>query len=347
MAEQPAPLRLADRVAIVTGAGGGIGRQHALLLARHGAKVVVNDIGFRSGADASKVADEIRAAGGEALANFDSATWDGAQYLVDAAVEVYGRVDILINNATYTRLGDLADYAESDWDSTADVNLKGYFAMIRQVAPLMCKQGSGVIVNTSSASGYGHPSHSAYAAAKEGVVGLTRTVAREFGRFGVRCNAIRPLAGGQSASDFAARAAKWASLVALTMSPRVYALQRQMLIQPGSLPTEKIAPFVVWLCTDAASNVNGHTFEVHGDTISRVAEPALDRSVVRDGGWDLDSLDAIAPTTLVDGLVNEFCLEDYPELRTFTDRPPLTDPVLWGLHMARPGARAAGTRTRP
>jgi len=317
MADQPVSPRLKDRVAIVTGAGGGIGRQHALLLARHGAKVVVNDIGLRSGADAKSVANEIRAAGGDALASHDSATWEGAQYLVDAAVEVYGRVDILINNATYTRLGDLADYPESDWDSTLDVNLKGYFAMIRYVAPYMCKQGSGVIVNTSSASGYGHPSHAAYAAAKEGVVGLTRTVAREFGRFGVRCNAIRPLAAGQSAADFATRAAKWADLVALTMSPRVFALQQKLLADPGLMPTDKIAPFVVWLCTDAARNVNGHTFEVHGDTISRVAEPALDRTVVRDGGWDLDSLDAIAPVNLVDGLVNQFALEDHPELRTF------------------------------
>jgi len=317
MADQPVSPRLKDRVAIVTGAGGGIGRQHALLLARHGAKVVVNDIGLRSGADAKSVANEIRAAGGDALASHDSATWEGAQYLVDAAVEVYGRVDILINNATYTRLGDLADYPESDWDSTLDVNLKGYFAMIRYVAPYMCKQGSGVIVNTSSASGYGHPSHAAYAAAKEGVVGLTRTVAREFGRFGVRCNAIRPLAAGQSAADFAARAAKWADLVALTMSPRVFALQQKLLADPGLMPTDKIAPFVVWLCTDAARNVNGHTFEVHGDTISRVTEPALDRTVVRDGGWDLDSLDAIAPVNLVDGLVNQFALEDHPELRTF------------------------------
>jgi len=317
MADQPVSPRLKDRVAIVTGAGGGIGRQHALLLARHGAKVVVNDIGLRSGADAKSVANEIRAVGGDALASHDSATWEGAQYLVDAAVEVYGRVDILINNATYTRLGDLADYPESDWDSTLDVNLKGYFAMIRYVAPYMCKQGSGVIVNTSSASGYGHPSHAAYAAAKEGVVGLTRTVAREFGRFGVRCNAIRPLAAGQSAADFAARAAKWADLVALTMSPRVFALQQKLLADPGLMPTDKIAPFVVWLCTDAARNVNGHTFEVHGDTISRVTEPALDRTVVRDGGWDLDSLDAIAPVNLVDGLVNQFALEDHPELRTF------------------------------
>ena len=199
-------------------------------------------------------------------------------------MEVYGRVDILINNATFTRLGDLADYPESDWDSTVDVNLKGYFAMIRQVAPAMCERGSGVIVNTSSASGYGHPSHAAYAAAKEGVVGLTRTVAREYGRFGVRCNAIRPLAAGQSAADFATRAAKWTNLVALTMSPRVFALQQQLLAHPERMPTDKIAPFAVWLCTDAASDVNGHTFEVHGNTVSRVAAPALVRSVVRDGG---------------------------------------------------------------
>ena len=310
-------LTLAGRTAIVTGAGGGIGRQHALLLARHGAKVVVNDIGFRTGADAKTVANEIQAAGGAALANHDSATWDSARLIVDAALEAFGRVDILINNATYTRLGDLVDYAESDWDSTLDVNLKGYFAMIRYAAPHMCQQGSGVIVNTSSASGYGHPSHSAYAAAKEGVVGLTRTTARELGRYGVRCNAIRPLAAGQSAADFAARAAKWADLVALTMSPRVVALQRKLQADPTIMPTEKIAPLVVWLCTDAARNVNGHTFEVHGDTISRVAEPALASSVVRDGGWDLDSLDAIAPVNLVDGLVNQFTLEDHPELRTF------------------------------
>jgi hypothetical protein len=91
-----------------------------------------------------------------------------------------------------------------------------------------------------------------------------------------------------------------------------------MIADPGCLPTGKIAPFAVWLCTDAAANVNGHTFEVHGETVSRVAEPALARSVVRDGGWDLDSLDAIAPASLVDGLANEFALEDHPELRTFT-----------------------------
>jgi NAD(P)-dependent dehydrogenase (short-subunit alcohol dehydrogenase family) len=142
-------------------------------------------------------------------------------------------------------------------------------------------------------------------------------VAREFGRYGIRCNAIRPLAAGQSASDFAVRAAKWLKLVELTMEPRIYTLQARMLAEPGYLPTHKIAPLVIWLCTDAAKDVNGQTFEVHGDTINRVEEPRPARTVFRDGGWDLDSLDQLAPANLVDGLSNEFALEDYPELRVF------------------------------
>ena len=315
--ESSARRRLEGKVAIVTGSGGGIGRHHALLLAQQGARVVVNDIGVRAGANAQHVVDEIKDAGGEATASNDSATWDGAAALVERAVDTYGTIDILINNATYTRLGDITDYSETDWDMTQEVNLKGYFAMIREAAPHMIKQGAGVIVNTSSASGYGHASHTAYAAAKEGVVGLTRSVAREFGRFGVRCNAIRPLAAGQSASDFAERAAKWVKLVELTMEPRIYALQRRMLVEPEFLPTHKIAPLVVWLCTDAARDVNGHTFEVHGDTINRVEEPRPARTVFSDGGWDLDSLDALAPANLIDGLSNEFTLEDHPELRVF------------------------------
>jgi len=309
--------RLEGKVAIVTGSGGGIGRHHALLLAEHGARVVVNDIGARAGANAQQVVDDIQAAGGEACASTESATWDGAAALVERAVDTYGRVDILINNATFTRLGDITDYDEGDWDTTHDVNLKGYFAMTKLAAPHMIKQGAGVIVNTSSASGYGHASHTAYAAAKEGVVGLTRSVAREFGRYGIRCNAIRPLAAGQSASDFAVRAAKWLKLVELTQDPRIYSLQARMLAEPGFLPTHKIAPLVVWLCTDAAKGVNGHTFEVHGDTINRVEEPRPARTVFCDGGWDLDSLDQLAPANLVDGLSNEFTLEDYPELRVY------------------------------
>jgi 3-oxoacyl-[acyl-carrier protein] reductase len=311
--------RLDGKVAIVTGSGGGIGREHALLLAREGASVVVNDIGLRSGADAEAVAVEIRGAGGTAVANRGSATWDGAPEIVDAALAAFGRVDILVNNATAGANNDLWKFTEQDWDLTFDVNLKGYFAMIRSMAPHLCRQHSGAIVNTSSGSGFGHPSHVAYATAKEGVVGLTRTVARELGRFGVRCNAIRPLAAGQSTKDYAVKTAPWARLMELTMGPRP-GKPRAQVFDSERLAPRKIAPLVVWLCTDAASNVNGRTFHVGGDAVSRLSEPEAERVIDHDGGWTLDALDAldaIAPTHLVDDLSNDFTLDDHPDLQVF------------------------------
>jgi NAD(P)-dependent dehydrogenase (short-subunit alcohol dehydrogenase family) len=310
--------RLDGKVAIVTGAGGGIGREHALLLAREGASVLVNDLGSRSGADAAQVVAEVTAAGGTAVANKGSATWDGAADIVDAAIDAFGHLDILINNATAGRVNDIWRFTEHEWDVTVEVNLKGYFAMIRSAAPHMCRQHAGVIVNTSSGSGFGHPSNIAYAAAKEGVVGLTRTVARELGRFGVRCNAIRPLAAGQSTKDYSAMTARWARLMELTMGARPGTPQRPV-FDPEVIAPRKIAPLVVWLCTDAALDVNGRTFHVAGDTVSRLSEPAPERSVHERGGWDLDGLDAVAPASLVDGLANPYTLDDYPELQVFEE----------------------------
>jgi 3-oxoacyl-[acyl-carrier protein] reductase len=309
--------RLDGRVAIVTGAGGGIGREHALLLAREGASVLVNDLGARSGADAASVVAEISAAGGVAAANKASATWDGAADIVGAALDAFGRVDILINNATAGRVNDLWRFTEEEWDVTVDVNLKGYFAMIRSAAPHMCRQRSGVIVNTSSGSGFGHPSNIAYAAAKEGVIGLTRTVARELGRFGVRCNAIRPLATGQSHKDYAVMTARWARLMELTMGPPPGTTRP--VFDPDVISPRKIAPLVVWLCTDAAQDVTGRTFHVAGDTVARLSEPAPERSVHQRGGWDLDGLDAAAPANLVDGLTNDYTLAGHPELQVFEE----------------------------
>jgi 3-oxoacyl-[acyl-carrier protein] reductase len=310
--------RLDGKVAIVTGAGGGIGREHALLLAREGASVLVNDLGTRGGADAASVVAEIIAAGGRAVANKGSATWDGAADIVAAAVDAFGRLDVLINNATAGRINDLWRFTEEEWDLTVDVNLKGYFAMIRHAAPYLCRQRSGVIVNTSSGSGFGHPSNIAYAAAKEGVVGLTRTVAREIGRFGVRCNAIRPLAAGQSTKDYSVITARWARLMELTMGPRPGTAPR-VVFDPDVIAPRKIAPLVVWLCTDSARNVNGRTFHVAGDTVSRLSEPARERAVYQRGGWDLDALDTVAPGALVDDLSNDYTLDDYPELQVFEE----------------------------
>jgi NAD(P)-dependent dehydrogenase (short-subunit alcohol dehydrogenase family) len=304
-------------VAVVTGAGGGIGREHVRLLAAHGAKVLVNDIGVRAGADAHAVVREINDGGGEAVASTASATWTGAQDIVEQAMDTFGRLDILINNATRGHYGDLWEEQESQWDTTLDVNLKGYFALIRYAAVPMCLQGSGVIVNTSSASGFGHPSHSSYAAAKEGVIGLTRAVASELGRFGVRCNAIRPQASGQSGKDYAATAAKWSELIKLTMLPRTVDVLERMLTDPELSPPWKISPIVVWLCTEAAANINGRTFEVWGNSISLLSEPDPVRTITGREAWDLDSLDEVAPVFLAADLANRFELAGRPELRVF------------------------------
>jgi 3-oxoacyl-[acyl-carrier protein] reductase len=312
------PRRLEGKVAIVTGAGGGIGREHARLLAAHGARVIVNDIGVRKGADADSVVAEITASGGEAVASKASATWDGAGDIVAQALDTFGRLDILINNAMVGHYCDLWDEAESQYDATLGVNLKGYFALIRYAAEPMAKRGGGAIVNTSSASGFGHPAHSSYATAKEGVVGLTRAVASELGRFGIRCNAIRPQASGQSGTDYAVVTAKWTTLISLGMLPRTVSVLERMLKDSELSPPRKISPLVVWLCTDAASQINGRTFEVWGNTISLLSEPEPERTIVSLDGWDLDSLDAVAPTSLAGDLGNRFEFTDHPELRVFS-----------------------------
>ena len=171
-------------------------------------------------------------------------------------------------------------------------------------------------MNTSSGSGFGHPSAVAYASAKEGVVGLTRTVAKELGRFGVRCNAIRPLALGMSTKEYADRTSKWTTLMSVTMAPRGAQLAYNV-ATPDTHPPAKISPMVVWLCTDAARGVNGRTFHVAGDTISRLSEPERERAITQAGGWTLDALDAVAPTHLVEDLTNDYLLDDHPELQVF------------------------------
>jgi len=308
--------RLDGKVAIVTGAGGGIGREHALLFAREGAQVVVNDIGLRKGADAAAVVQEITEAGGTAVADTTSATWDGAEAIVDHTLEAFGQVDILVNNATAGAINDLWNFTEEEWDRTVGVNLKGYFAMIRAAAPHLCRQGSGAIVNTSSGSGFGHPAMIAYATAKEGVVGLTRTVAKELGRFGVRCNAIRPFATGVSTAEYATNTGPWMRVMQLTMGPNP-GVESPPRFDPEQFPPRKIAPIVVWLCTEAAANVNGRTFHVGGDEIALLSEPKPEVAVHQTGGWDLDALDRAGPEVLVRELSNPFTLDAYPELKEF------------------------------
>ena len=310
--------RLSGKVAIVTGAGGGIGRAHALLLAREGASVLVNDIGYRKGADAASVVEEIVAAGGTASPCTISATWDGAEAIVAAAIAEFGRIDILINNAGAGGMNDIWRFTEAQWDTTFNVGCKGYFALIRACAPHMCRQGSGAIVNTSSGSGFGHPGAIAHASAREAAIGITRTVAKELGRFGLRCNAIRPFAIGRSTDDFSVAAAPWMQLMGLTMGHKP-GVDEPVTFDSDDFPPEKVSQFVVWLCTDMARNVNGRSFEVRGDFVTLLNEPGDERTISQKGGWTLDDLDRIAPQSLTGALANPYTLDAYPELKQFVD----------------------------
>jgi NAD(P)-dependent dehydrogenase (short-subunit alcohol dehydrogenase family) len=306
--------RLQGKVAIVTGAGRGMGRAHALLLAHEGARVVVNDLGGEPvgrGADvkvAAKVADEIRALGGEAVANSDSvALMDGTHRLISTAVESFGRLDILINNAGIFRIDEIEQMSEEDWDQVIAVHLKGCFATIKYATPIFRRQHSGVIVNIGSDSGLGHPTNSNYAAAKEGIIGLTRSLARELGRFGIRCNAVRPRAQTGMAAAFNERAAKYAPLMEALGK---FAIGFEMADRFGKdYKPERVSALVVWLCTDAAANINGRTLYAGGDEVGLYCEPELRRTMSQPGGWDLDSLDANS-SRLAGDLTNDFMLKD-------------------------------------
>src|SRR6266478_2259803 len=199
---------LEGRVAIITGAGRGIGREHALLFAHEGAKVVVNDLGGAidgSGDDrtpAQQVVDEIKAMGGEAIANADNvADWEGGQRLVNAAIEAFGDLHVLVNNAGILRDRVLVNMTEQEWDDVIQVHLKGHFVPTRWAAAYwreQTKAGKEVkasIINTSSTSGLlGNPGQSNYGAAKAGIAAFTVILAQELTRYGVKVNGIAPAA---------------------------------------------------------------------------------------------------------------------------------------------------------
>jgi NAD(P)-dependent dehydrogenase (short-subunit alcohol dehydrogenase family) len=252
------------RVVIVTGAGGGLGRAHALAFAAEGARVVVNDIGTsREGegtsvGPAQQVVDEIRAAGGEAAANTDDvADWHGAHRLVRTAVEEFGGLDVLVNNAGFLRDRMLATMSVDEWDAVIRVHLRGHFCPLRHAAEWWrdeAKAGrtpGARIINTSSGAGLmGSVGQGNYAAAKAGIIGLTLNAAAELGRYGVTVNAIAPAARTRMTE------------VAMPDMMRV----------PDSgfdaMAPDNVSPLVVWLGSAESKDVTGRVFEVEGGVVS-------------------------------------------------------------------------------
>ncbi len=250
------------RVAIITGAGRGIGREHALLLAHHGAKLVVNDLGGSMDGEgndmgpAQQVVDEVKAMGGEAVANTDDISdWDGAERLINTAVDTFGGLDILINNAGILRDRMLTNMSEEEWDAVIKVHLKGTFAPSRHAAAYWRERSKAGesnearIINTTSPSGiYGNVGQTNYGAAKAGIASFTIIAAMELGRYGVTVNAIAPAALTRMTEN-------------LGMGQAPEEIKEQ-------LSPAHIAPIVTWLASPDSAAVTGRVFDVTGRMIS-------------------------------------------------------------------------------
>lgn len=302
---------LKGKVAVVTGAGRGLGRAHALALAEEGAKVVVNDLG--GGPDgtgaakspADEVAQEIRAMGGQAAANCDSVTTaKGGEKIIKAAIDYFGRLDILVNNAGVLRDRMVYNMTDEEWDIVIRVHLYGHFYCAKPACILFRQQRSGRIINTASEAYLGNMGQANYSAAKGGIIGFTRTVARDMGRYGITCNAINPRAGTRLTITPELKAAweKARQTGAATGPEEARAIDMEKLLP------EYVSPLVVYLATDQAANINGCVFIVGAGQISVMPDPVPVRSIYKDvftkGKWTLDELSAIVPSTIAAGLVN-------------------------------------------
>ncbi len=266
---------LDGKVAIITGAGNGIGREHALLFADQGAKVVVNDPGgdrhgSGSGGAAQGVVDEIEAAGGTAVADVHPVgPWENATTIVAGAVEKFGHVDIVVNNAGILRDRTILKTTEEEWDSVLQVHLKGTFSMMQAAALQMRSQGTGGrIINTSSGSGLlGNFGQANYGAAKMGIQALTRIGAMELKRIGVTVNAIAPIAHTRMTEDL----------------PGYRELDEDLALEING--PQHIAPIVCYLASDAAEDVTGETFGVGGTKLF-IYKMMVSRGVERRGSYE-------------------------------------------------------------
>jgi NAD(P)-dependent dehydrogenase (short-subunit alcohol dehydrogenase family) len=270
------------KVVLVTGAGRGVGRGVALDLARAGAAAIVNDLGVSlsgegSGASvAQEVADEIVAAGGRAIANADSvASWEGAHAMVQAAIDAFGRIDAVVNNAGNLRDSLFHKMTEEEFDSVIGVHLKGAFNVSRAAAPHFKAQASGAYIHMTSTSGLvGNFGQANYAAAKLGVIGLSKSIALDMQRFNVRSNAVAPFA--------------WTRMI--DSIPTSTPEQQKRVEGLKKLVPEKIAPFVTALASDAGACVTGQVFGVRNNEIYLFSQPRPIRTAHTADGWTAETI---------------------------------------------------------
>src|SRR3954464_10748314 len=281
---------LEGKVVLVTGAGGGIGRDFALAMAAAGAKVLVNDLGTSvkgEGADvgpAEKVVKEIRAAGGSAAASTDSvADWTSANRIVQAALDNFGRLDVVVNNAGILRDRFFFNMSVDEWRAVIDVHLNGSFYVARAAAPHFKSQQSGAYVHMTSTSGLiGNLGQANYSAAKLGIVGLSKSIALDMAKYQVRSNCIAPFA--------------WSRMIGSI--PTETPDQQARVGKLKSMETAKIAPLAVYLASKAAHDVSGQIFAGRGNEIFVMPQNRPLRSVHREGGWSAEAIAAHAMPAL-------------------------------------------------
>ena len=278
--------RLNNKVAIITGAGRGIGKEICLYLAKEGAKIVVNDLGGdRDGSGGGKIADEvvneINDLGSEAVANYDSVgTVEGGKNIFNSAMDAFGQADILVNNAGI--LGDrtLYNMEESDWDVIMEVHLKGHYNCTRPLVRYIrdTNRSDCRIINMSSVSGlFGNFGQVNYGAAKEGIAGFTRSLALEVAKYKCTVNTISPGAATRLTIDLIEAAGRKYDENDWTQGP------------------EQIAPVVAWLCTDAAKDITSQIIHSQGGILGIMQQPAIIKSFTTDNLWSLDQLDSLIP----------------------------------------------------
>ena len=286
------------RVALVTGAGRGVGRGIALEMAKAGAMVVVNDLGVplsgRGTAEgpspAEEVVSEIEEMGGRAVANHDSvADWAGACAMVQAALDTFGRIDAVINNAGNLRDALFHKMNPDDFEAVLAVHLKGSFNTSRAAAPIFKEQSSGAFVHMTSTSGLiGNIGQANYAAAKLGIVGLSKSIAIDMQRFGIRSNAVAPFAWTRMVSSIPAETPE----------------QQKRVEGQKKLVAEKIAPLVVALCSDAGAKISGQIFGVRNNEIYLFSQPRPIRTAHTADGW--------TPETVAERVFDQFANDFYP-----------------------------------